>query len=107
MKETPKSTFIADVVPPLVGQAAPPRFWYTSTLPLLNYSIFTSCYLLCISSGVVSQALNSICTFLRMPPVLYRADKTSAGCTTALGICAAEVSVFVCVLERDFSFTAP
>lgn len=97
-----KITFIADEVPPVVGPAAPPHLWYTYTLPLSNYSIFTFCYLLCISSGVVSQALNSICACLLMPPVLHRADKTSAGYTTAMSIFAAEVSVFECVLECDF-----
>lgn len=74
---------------------------------LFHISLLFPCCLLCISSGSVSQALNSICTFPLMLRVLHCARKTSTDCTAPRCICRAGVSVFECVFECDLSFMSP
>lgn len=75
-------------------------YLHSSPLALFHISHLFPCHLLCISSGAVSQALNSICTLLLMPPVPHRAGKTIAGCTAPQCI---QQSVWMC----DLNSTAP
>lgn len=74
-------------------------FCHTYTpFTLFHISHLFPCCLLCISSGAVSQALNSICTFPLMLPVLHSAAKTSTDCTAPQCICRAEVLQYLSVI---------